>query len=148
MLFYDSFCIYPCNCYVQFREKIKLSVSVSEYKCMLVFFKWELICPVGWCAKQMIQNMTGQSQSAILRRSHQQNSYYSILAKQCVTPSWNSALFVNVANVCYIVIRANVYHHSTLHALNKQWYISLFCITSGKTNSLIYPPTRSGMSVW
>ena len=30
MLFYDSFCIYPCNCYVQFREKIKLSVSVSD----------------------------------------------------------------------------------------------------------------------
>jgi len=29
MLFYDSFCIYPCNCYVLFREKIKLSVSVS-----------------------------------------------------------------------------------------------------------------------
>jgi len=28
MLFYDSFCIYPCNCYVQFRGKIKLSVSV------------------------------------------------------------------------------------------------------------------------
>ena len=30
MLFYDSFCIYPCNFYVQFREKIKLSVSVSD----------------------------------------------------------------------------------------------------------------------
>ena len=29
MLFYDSFCIYPCYCYVHFREKIKLSVSVS-----------------------------------------------------------------------------------------------------------------------
>ena len=31
MLFYDSFCIYPCKCYVQFRGKIKLSVSVSDY---------------------------------------------------------------------------------------------------------------------
>jgi len=29
MLFYDSFCIYPCNCYVHFWEKIKLFVSVS-----------------------------------------------------------------------------------------------------------------------
>jgi len=29
MLLYDSFFIYPCNCYVQFREKIKLYVSVS-----------------------------------------------------------------------------------------------------------------------
>ena len=29
MLFYDLFWIYPCNCHVQFREKIKLSVSVS-----------------------------------------------------------------------------------------------------------------------
>ena len=25
MLFYDPFCIYPCNCYVQFREKLSVS---------------------------------------------------------------------------------------------------------------------------
>ena len=24
MLFYDSFCIYPCNCYVQFRGEKKV----------------------------------------------------------------------------------------------------------------------------
>jgi len=30
MLFYDSFCIYHCNCYVHFWEKIKLFVSVSD----------------------------------------------------------------------------------------------------------------------
>ena len=31
MLFYHLFCIYPCSCYVQFREEIKLSVSVSVH---------------------------------------------------------------------------------------------------------------------
>ena len=36
MLFYDSFCIYPCKCYVQFRDKIKLSVSVFVVKVLVL----------------------------------------------------------------------------------------------------------------
>ena len=41
MLFYDSFCIYPCKCYVQFREKIKLSVSLCTFDIFFVSETWQ-----------------------------------------------------------------------------------------------------------
>ena len=36
MLFYDSFCIYPCNCYVQFS--VSVSVSVTIHSINYVYF--------------------------------------------------------------------------------------------------------------
>ena len=48
---YDSFCIYPCNCYVQFQEKIKFICIwfwLHNLVCSYYYINSNIVCLVFW----------------------------------------------------------------------------------------------------